>query len=139
MKWIPTASQTASVPPTVVAPGAPCTTAAARSRGPSLRADASKRSSSETLRPTITSPSSTPIVAGTAAALAHGSLRREPDGDSLAGWEAVRDERRLERDHRAPAVERGANLVGDTDHGIAPMRAQQRAAASSPSSGPPTR
>ena len=39
MKRIPAARQTASVPPTVVAPTAPCTTAAARSRGPTLRAD----------------------------------------------------------------------------------------------------
>ena len=35
---IPAARQTASVPPTVVAPTAPCTAAAARSRGPTLRA-----------------------------------------------------------------------------------------------------
>ena len=46
MKRIPAARQTASVPPTVVAPTAPCTAAAARSRGPTFRAEASKRSSS---------------------------------------------------------------------------------------------
>ena len=43
MKRIPAARQTASVPPTVVAPIAPCTAAAARSRGPTLRAAASNR------------------------------------------------------------------------------------------------
>ena len=132
---IPAALQTASVPPTVVAPTAPCTAAAARSRGPTLRADASKRASSASVSPTTISPSSTPIVAGTRAALAHGALRGEPDLDALAGREAVRDERRLERDDR-----RGlAHFIGDADHGIAPSFAQQRAAASSPSSTPPTR
>src|SRR4051794_3602107 len=65
---IPTACATASVPPTVVAPTALCATATARSRGPSLRALASKRWSSASVRPTTISPSSTPIVAGTAPA-----------------------------------------------------------------------
>ena len=50
----------------MVAPTARCTTATARSRGPSLRADASKRSSSASVSPTRISPSSTPTVAGTA-------------------------------------------------------------------------
>ena len=66
MKWMPAALQTASVPPTVVAPTAPCTTAAARSRGPSLRADSSNRASSPSVSPMWISSSSTPIVAGTA-------------------------------------------------------------------------
>src|SRR5262249_46381972 len=69
------------------------------------------------------------------AALADGGLRREPDRDALPGREAVRHERRLERDD----VLRRAPLVRDADHGIAPSFAQHRAAASRPSSGPPTR
>src|SRR2546428_3603442 len=62
-------------------------------------------------------------------------LRFESDRDSRAGREAVRDQRRLERDHAA----RLSNLVGDDDHGSAPNRATQRAAASTASFGPPTR
>src|SRR5262249_25300949 len=54
---------------------------------------------------------------------------------ALTGREAVRDERRLERDDRP----RLAHLIGDADHGMAPSRATQRAAASSPASTPPTR
>src|SRR6266508_3483753 len=68
MNRIPTAAQTASVPPTVVAPTARWTTHAARSRGPALRASAPKRSSSAALSPTTIAPSRTPIVAGTAPA-----------------------------------------------------------------------
>ena len=47
---------------------------------------------------------------------AHLPLRLEPDLDALAGREAVRDERRLERDDGAAAGERLAHLVGDADH-----------------------
>src|SRR5215204_4489061 len=68
MNRSPTVRATASVPPTVVAPTARWATAAARSRGPSLRALAPKRPSSCSSRPTRTSPSSTPIVAGVAPA-----------------------------------------------------------------------
>ena len=125
MNRIPTALHTASVPPTVVAPRARCTTAAARSRGPSLRADVSKRSSSSRVRPTRISPSS--------------PLGGEPDFDALARREAVRDERRLERDDAAAVALCLLDLLRDDDHGIAPSCAQQRAAAFSPSSGPPIR
>src|SRR5439155_2816126 len=47
---------------------------------------------------------------------AHLPLRLEPDLDALAGREAVRDERRLERDDGAAGGQRVAHLVGDTDH-----------------------
>src|SRR4051812_21170512 len=57
------------------------------------------------------------------------------DGDPLTRREAVRDERRLERDDGL----RVAHLVRDADHGIAPTCATQRAAASAASSAPPTR
>ena len=57
MKRIPASRAAASVPPTVVAPSAPCATQAARSRGPALRASG----------------------AGLAEALE--LLRREPDDD----------------------------------------------------------
>src|SRR5204862_4361891 len=65
-----------------------------------------------------------------------------PDPESLPRREAVCDERRLECDDRAPLGERGCHLRADDDrffHGIAPTCATQRAAASRPSSGPPTR
>ena len=67
-KWIPTMRATVSAPPTVVAPTAPCTAHAARSRGPAFRASGVKRSSSSRVSPTLTLPSRTPIVAGTAPA-----------------------------------------------------------------------
>ncbi len=81
-------------------------------------------------------------MAGTPPGGAHAPLALETDLDALAGREAVRDERRLERDHRSPVGERMADLVGDPErihHGIEPSFATQRAAAASASSGPPTR
>ncbi len=66
-------------------------------------------------------------------------FRREPDLDALAGRKPVRDERRLERDDAGPGRQGLAHLRGDPDHGIDPSFAQQRAAASRPSSTPPTR
>ena len=80
-------------------------------------------------------PSSTPTRRRHGARLAHRRLGGEPHLDSLAGREAVRDEGRLEGHDGV----RLAHFVGDPDHGIAPACAQQRAAASTPSSGPPTR
>jgi hypothetical protein len=68
---IPTVRLTASVPPTVVEPSAPCTTHAARSRAPTLRAvgpASAKRFRSVAVSPTRTAPSSTPTVAGVAPA-----------------------------------------------------------------------
>ncbi len=109
------------------------TTAAARSRGPALRAVASKRASSSSVRPTTTSPSSTPDRRRHGAAGAHGLLRGEPDLEAGPGREAVRDERRLERDDRPALLERRGDLLREPDHGSDPSRAQQRAAASRPS------
>ena len=108
MNRIPAARQAASVPPTVVAPVRPRTAAAARSRGPALSAEASKRSSSAGVSPTTSSPSSTPDGRRDRAAVAHRLLGGEPDLEPRAGREAVRDERRLERDDGAPLGERVA-------------------------------
>ena len=136
MTRIPVALQTASVPPTVVAPVARCTTAAARSRGPSLRADASNRAE------LVLGQADDDLAVERADRRRHGSavpdrlLGGEADLDSFAGREAVRDERRLERDDAAPGRLRLANVVGEPDHGIDPSFAQQRAAAASPSAGP---
>jgi hypothetical protein len=46
----------------------------------------------------------------------HLPLRLEADLDAFAGREAVRDERRLERDDAAARGERLAHLVGNADH-----------------------
>ena len=73
------------------------------------------------------------------ARLADSLLRLERNLDSLAGWESVRHERRLERDDRLAPFERACDFPGDLDHGIAPSFATHRAAASAASSGPPTR
>ena len=54
----------------------------------------------------------------------------------------MRDQRRLERDDGSPLGERVPDLGGHDDqilHGIDPSFATQREAASSASSGPPTR
>ena len=117
MKRIPAALQTASVPPTVVAPTAPCTDG----RGQVARADlARRRVEARRARPRSARRRSrrrgSPIVAGTAPPSRTARSEREPDLDALAGREAVRDERRLERDHaaarrrarRAPPRRRGS-------------------------------
>jgi hypothetical protein len=70
---------------------------------------------------------------------AHALLRLERDLDSLPGGEPVRDEGRLERDDRAPLLERRGDLRRHLDHGIAPSLPTHRAAVASASSGPPTR
>src|SRR5207248_1807859 len=70
---------------------------------------------------------------------AHAPLGLEPHLDPLSRREAVRDERRLERDHRRAIAERPLDLGRELDHGIAPSLATQRPAASAASSGPPTR
>ena len=139
MKRIPAALQTASVPPTVVAPSAPCTTATARSRGPSLRADGVEARELVLGQPDADLAVEHADRRRHRAAVAHRLLGGEPDLDALAGREAVGDERRLERDDAAALAQRLLDLVGDADHGIAPSGAQQRAAASRPSSGPPSR
>ena len=56
-------------------------------------------------------------------------LGREPDLDALAGREAVRDERRLERDDAAAVFERGRHLGASRITASLPSCAQQRAAA----------
>ena len=142
MKPIPTARQAASVPPTVVAPTASWTSAAARSRGPTLRASGPKRASSSSDEADAEQPVEHADRRRHRARLSDATLALEPDGDAFAGREPVRDERRLERDDRPPLRERVPDLVRDAEqvlHGMEPSFATQRAAASSASSGPPTR
>ena len=67
--------------------------------------------------------------------LAYAPLGLGADGGAFAARETVGNERRLEGDHRR----RRSDLLGDADHGIAPICATQRAAASAASSAPPTR
>ena len=142
MKPIPTARQAASVPPTVVAPTAFCTTRGGEVARPDLA-----RVGVEALELLLRQPDPDCSVEDAdrsrdRAGLAHPPLALESDRDALAGREAVRDERRLERDDGAALAERGRHFLGDGDelvHGIDPSWATQRAAASSASSGPPTR
>ena len=105
------------MPPTVVAPTAPWTTAAPRSRGPDLaRVRAEARPARFAPRPTSELAVEDADRRRHRARRAHLALRLEPDLDALAGREAVRDERRLERDDRAARGERLAHLLGDPDH-----------------------
>ena len=77
---------------------------------------------------------------GNGAGRTHLPLRLETHLDALAGREAVRDERRLERDDRAARLERALDFGRDDDaHGVAASFSMQRAAAASAVSAPPTR
>ena len=97
----------ASVPPTVVAPTAPCDGA----DGEVARAELARvRREALELRPV--EPDHDPAVEdadrrGHGARRPHGRLAREADLDAVGRREAVRDERRLERDDRALLGERG--------------------------------
>ena len=144
-KPMPTARQTASVPPAVVAPRTPWAAQAARSRGPTLRASASspKRSSCSSVRPTWMTPSTTPIVAGTAQAArtrrsASAATARPRRAGSRARRASSRARRRAgePRARRAPPDGCGSRSAIT---GIAPIVATQRAAASSAELGPPRR
>ena len=142
MKPIPTARQAASVPPTVVAPTAPWTIAAARSRGPTLRASALKRPSSSSERPTRSWPSRTPIVAGTAPASRTRRSLSSPTSTPSPGGKPCATSVVSSATTGLPVGECVPDLVRDPDrilHGIEPSCATQRAAAASASSGPPTR
>ena len=142
MKPIPTARQAASVPPTVVAPTAPL-----HDRGGEVARPDLARVGVEARELVLRQADPDRAVEDAdrrrhRARLAHAPLALEPDRDALAGREAVGDERRLERDDGAALAERGRHFLGDGDellHGIDPSCATQRAAASSASSGPPTR
>jgi hypothetical protein len=73
------------------------------------------------------------------AGLPDATLALQSHRDALARRKAVRDQRRLEGDDRSAVAERVLHLSGDDHHGIVPSFETQRAAASRPSSGPPTR
>ena len=127
----PAARQTARVAPTVVAPtGALRVAQTARSTRRLARDDTSKRSSSSCERPTLTFPSRTPIVAGTAPASRTRRSDLEPYRNALARREAVR----ARVVSRATTGRRSGGLPAPrpnrrNDHGIAPSLATQRAAA----------
>ena len=101
---MPAARATASVPPTVVAPTARCTTRGGEVARPDL-----PRVGVEARELVLREADDDLAVEhadrrGHGARLAHLALRLEPDLDALARREAVRDERRLERDDRARAI-----------------------------------
>ena len=115
MKRIPTAAAAVSVPPTVVAPTAPLR----RARREVARAELA-RVGRESLELVRRQPDDDPAVE-------HADRRRRRARGSdgrLAGTshvepvrrgEAVRDERRLERDDGPLLGQRGRDLVGDAD------------------------
>ena len=115
MKRIPTAAAAVSVPPTVVAPTAPCTAQTARSRGPSLRALGREPLELGRLEPDPDLPVEDADRGGHGAGCPHRGLAREPRLDAVRRGEAVRDERRLERDDGALLLERRLHLVADVD------------------------
>ena len=111
---MPARRHAASVAPTVVAPSAPSTMQAARSRGLTLRASAPAaaiRSSWLFVEPDAKRPVEDGDGRRDCAAVAHALLALLPDGDSLAGREAVRDDRRLQGDDRPPPGQRLPNLT----------------------------
>ena len=115
MKRIPTAAAAASVPPTVVAPTAPCVAQTARSRIPSLRAAGVNRSSSASLEPDPDLAVEHPDRGGDGARRANGLLAVEARRDPVGSGEAVRDERGLEGDDGALLLERRLHLFADAD------------------------
>ena len=115
MKRMPTAAAAVSVPPTVVAPATPWTAQTARSRGPSLRTSGVNRSSSASVSPIRTRPSSTPIVAGIApAARTASSLARATATPSGAGKPCATSVVSSATTARV-VLERGLDLLGDDD------------------------
>ena len=112
---MPTAAAAASVPPTVVAPTAPCTAHTARSRGPSFRAVG--RESLELLRREThdDAPVDDADRRRDGAGRAHRRLAREAYLDPRGSGEPVRDEGRLQGDDRPLLGERGLDLVRDAD------------------------
>ena len=142
---MPTARQTASVPPAVVAPRAPCAAQAARSRGPTLRASGESPEALELLlgEPDLDDAVDDADRRGHGPGRADAPLGLGRDQRAFAAREAVRDERRLERDDGPAGLERRAHLRMDADQvrsrprhqGIAPILATQRAAASSAAPG----
>ena len=115
MNRIPTAAAAVRVPPTVVAPTAPCTAQTARSRGPSFRALGVNRSRSAGSSPIRICAVEDADRGRHGARRTHLGLAREPRLDAVRGGEAVRDEGRLERHHRPLLLERGLHLVTDVD------------------------
>ena len=142
---MPSMRQIASVPPTVVAPRAPCTMQGARSRAPTFLAVApasAKRSSSGRPMPTSTTPSATPMVAGDGARGQDSLLGGQRGPQPLPAGEAVRHQGGLQRHDRAAESQcrryLGRYLPLDR-HGIAPIVATALAAACSPRLIPPSR
>ena len=114
---MPTARQIASVAPAVVAPRAPWRGA----RGEVAWADlAGVRRVGEArelvfLEPYLDDAVEHPDRRRDRPGRPHPSLGLRGDGAALAGRKAVRDERRLERDHRPAGLERGPNLGMNAD------------------------
>ena len=102
---------------TVVPPVAPCTIATGRSLALSFSAPsvATSRSSSSGSRPTWATPSSIAIVAGNAPRLGDRLLELERCLEILRARQAVRDDRRLERDDRLAVAERAGNTLGENN------------------------
>ncbi len=132
MKRIPTARATASVPPTVVAPTAPWTAAAPRSRGPDLARGGVEASELLLRQPDAHLAVEDADRRRDGARARAPALRLEPDRDAFAGREAVRDERRLERDDGASAGERLAHLLRDADHAERSISTKRLSSAGAP-------
>ena len=128
---------TASVPPTVVAPTAPCDNRGGEVARPPFRASAPNRSSSSRVSPTTISPSSTPTVAGTAPPSRTAASDASPTSTPSPGGKPCATS--VVSSATTPRPSPRAHLLGDADHGIAPIFAQQRAAVASAELGSPTR
>ena len=113
---MPAARAAASVPPTVVAPTAPWTAAGREVARPDLARLGAEPDELLSRQPDPNLAVEDSDRRGDGAGRAHLPLRLEPDLDALAGREAVRDQRRLERDDGAAGGQRVAHLVGDPDH-----------------------
>ena len=115
MNRIPTAAAAVSVPPTVVAPTAPCDRADGEVARPELARGGSEALELRAVEPDPDLPVEHADRRRHRAGRPHGCLAREPDLDAVGRREAVRDERRLERDDGALLLERRLHLVADVD------------------------
>ena len=131
---MPAACAAQTVAATVVEPAPPPARQAARFDRFSLGTSgvAASRSTSDADRPTRTVPSSTPIVAGHGAGGAHVLLEHRRDAHAVGVGQAVRDERRLQRDDGRAGRERRRDLGRDLEtrdgrHGAHQARSRRAA------------
>ena len=114
---MPAREASSAVAATVVPPVAPCAIATGRSRALSFSAPsvATSRSSSSALEADVGDSVEHRDRRGHRAAVGDRPLELERGLEVLGARQAVRDDRRFERDDRVAVAERAGDLLGDND------------------------